>query len=70
MAGTPSIRELLTKMIREGASDLHITTGSPPVLRVAVPGGKEERLLPYVEAVVRVVSLADRRIVVDWGADW
>jgi 16S rRNA processing protein RimM len=46
------------------------SNGAHEVLRVAVPGGKEERLLPYVEAVVRVVSLADRRIVVDWGADW
>jgi twitching motility protein PilT len=31
---TPSIKELLTKMIREGASDLHIVVGAPPMMRV------------------------------------
>jgi len=31
---TPSIKELLTKMIREGASDLHIVVGAPPMFRV------------------------------------
>ncbi|MBI2424867.1 MAG: type IV pilus twitching motility protein PilT [Candidatus Hydrogenedentes bacterium] len=31
---TPSIRELLTKMIREGASDLHIVVGAPPMVRI------------------------------------
>ncbi len=31
---TPSIKELLLKMVREGASDLHIVVGNPPVLRV------------------------------------
>ncbi len=31
---TPSIRELLTKMIQEGASDLHIVVGAPPMIRV------------------------------------
>ena len=30
----PSIRELLTKMIREGASDLHIVVGAPPMIRL------------------------------------
>ncbi len=29
-----SIKELLTKMIQKGASDLHIVVGSPPVLRL------------------------------------
>ncbi len=46
---TPSIKELLTKMIREGASDLHIVVGAPPMYRVH--GGLEqmpgyERLTP------------------------
>jgi twitching motility protein PilT len=31
---TPSIKELLSKMIQEGASDLHIVVGNPPVLRI------------------------------------
>lgn len=30
----PSIKELLTKVIREGASDLHIVVGAPPMIRV------------------------------------
>ena len=32
--------------------------------------GKKERLIPWVPAVVKKVDLADRRIVVEWGADW
>ena len=31
---TPSIKELLTKMIQAGASDLHIVVGAPPMIRV------------------------------------
>jgi twitching motility protein PilT len=31
---TPSIKELLSKMIQEGASDLHIVVGTPPILRI------------------------------------
>ena len=31
---TPSIKELLTKAIKEGASDLHIVVGAPPMIRV------------------------------------
>ena len=31
---TPSIKELLSRMIQEGASDLHIVVGNPPVLRI------------------------------------
>ncbi len=31
---TPSIRELLKKMIDEGASDLHIVVGAPPIIRL------------------------------------
>lgn len=30
----PSIKELLTRMIREGASDMHIVVGMPPMIRV------------------------------------
>jgi len=36
-----SLRELLEQMVSVGASDLHLTTGSPPVLRV---DGKLQRL--------------------------
>ena len=31
---TPTIKELLTKMIREGASDMHIVVGAPPMIRI------------------------------------
>ncbi len=46
---TLSIKELLTKTIREGASDLHIVVGAPPMIRMH--GGLEpmrgyERLSP------------------------
>ncbi len=46
------------------------SNGAHEVLRVAEPGRKDERLLPYVEPVVREVDLTGARIVVDWGADW
>jgi 16S rRNA processing protein RimM len=46
------------------------SNGAHEVLRVAAPGRNDERLLPYVEAVVREVDLTGARIVVDWGADW
>lgn len=40
---TPSVKELLTKTIQEGASDLHIVVGAPPIIRLngtleALPG--------------------------------
>ena len=38
-----SVRELLEEMVKRGASDLHITVGAPPVIRV---DGKLQRL-PY-----------------------
>lgn len=39
----PSIKELLTRMIRDGASDMHICVGAPPMIRLhggveAMPG--------------------------------
>jgi 16S rRNA processing protein RimM len=46
------------------------SNGAHEVLRVADPGRKDDRLLPYVEAVVREVDLTGARLVVDWGADW
>ena len=50
-----------------------IDTGPHSVLRVApAPGGSEtdERLIPFVGAYVDDVSLAERRITVDWGLDF
>lgn len=43
-------------------------TGANDVMRVGE--GKNERLLPFIAAVVRNVDLAARRIEVDWGLDW
>lgn len=35
LAGTPErIEELLAHSVRQGASDLHLSTGLPPMLRV------------------------------------
>ena len=47
-----------------------LETGAHDVLRVADEGGAEERLIPFVAAYVDEVSLAERRIGVDWGADF
>jgi len=47
--------------------------GAHPLLRVTRPGPaatQEERLIPYVVAVVDAVDLPERRIVVDWGEDY
>jgi 16S rRNA processing protein RimM len=52
-----------------------LDTGPHSVLRIAPPGadsGDEvaERLVPFVGAYVTDVSLAERRITVDWGLDY
>ena len=47
-----------------------IETPANPVLRVGAAAVKEERLLPFVAAVVLEVDLSARRIRVDWEADW
>lgn len=54
-----------------------LDTGPHSVLRVApaeLPAGKTaqeaERLIPFVAAYVDSVSLAERRIIVDWGLDY
>ncbi len=50
-----------------------IDTGPHSVIRVQPePGAKEEaeRLIPFVSAYVDEVSLADKRITVDWGLDF
>ncbi|MBI5329254.1 MAG: ribosome maturation factor RimM [Betaproteobacteria bacterium] len=44
-----------------------LETGAHDVLKVM---GERERLIPFVEAYVREVDKAARRIQVDWGADW
>lgn len=51
-----------------GRIDGLIETGANAVLRVR--DGDAERLLPFVESVVREVDLAGGRVRVDWQADW
>ncbi len=46
-----------------------IETGANDVLRVVDADGTE-RLLPFVDAVVRDVDAGSRRIRVEWGLDW
>jgi len=58
---------------RLGAVAGLIDTGPHSVLRVApTPGAPqtEERLIPFVGAYIDDVSLAERRITVDWGLDF
>ena len=42
--------------------------GAHPVMRIVA--GETERLLPFVEQVVRQVELAQGRIRVEWELDW
>ena len=46
-----------------------IETGANDVLRVTDIDG-QERLLPYVDAVVKKVNLAAGELTVEWGKDW
>jgi 16S rRNA processing protein RimM len=43
-------------------------SGAHPVMRVVA--GETERLLPFVEQVVRRVDMAEGRIRVEWELDW
>jgi 16S rRNA processing protein RimM len=48
-----------------------IGTGANDVLRVVAEGEEgRERLLPFVDAVIREVDVPGRRIRVDWELDW
>lgn len=46
----------------------HFSNGVHDVMRVEYDG--PERLIPFVDAVIRKVDVPGGRIVVDWGADW
>ena len=50
-----------------GKVDRILETHANPVVVLA---GERERLLPFVEAVVREVDFDHRRMVVDWGSDF
>ncbi|MDR0440401.1 MAG: ribosome maturation factor RimM [Candidatus Accumulibacter sp.] len=50
-----------------------IGTGANDVLRVVAEGEEgegKERLLPFIESVIREVDVPGRRIRVDWELDW
>lgn len=49
---------LVTRVFETGANDVLVVQGS------------RERLIPFIEQVVRAVDLAGRVIRVDWGADY
>lgn len=51
-----------------GRVDGLLETGANDVLQVR--DGETERLLPFVEAVVKEVDLEAGRVVVDWGLDY
>ncbi|MCC7067595.1 MAG: 16S rRNA processing protein RimM [Burkholderiales bacterium] len=40
--------------------------GAQPILRVRSPSGERDELIPFVDAIVRSVDLAARRVDVDW----
>lgn len=46
-----------------------IETGANDVLRVVDPVGVE-RLIPYVDAVVKAVDIGAGQLLVEWGLDW
>ncbi len=45
-----------------------LETGAHDVLVVAA--GKNERLLPFVDHVIKRVDISGKVIYVDWGVDW
>ncbi len=51
-----------------GRIDSILENGAHPVMRVRREGG--ERLVPWVEGVVRSVELEAGEVQVDWGNDW
>ncbi len=63
-ASTPKIGELLDRVIAEGGSDLHISAGSPPIIRVSgslVPLVQYKVLSPAdTEALLRSVLPGER----------
>jgi ribosomal 30S subunit maturation factor RimM len=44
-----------------------VFNGAQDVMEVA---GERTRLMPWIPSVVKRVDLQQRRIEVDWGADW
>lgn len=52
---------------RLGRVERLLETGANPVMELS---GDRERLLPFVDAVVKKVDLSDRKMVVDWESDY
>ena len=51
-----------------GTVKLMLSNGAQDVMEVS--GNGKTRLLPWVPAVVKQVDLSERKILVEWGADW
>ena len=49
-----------------------LETGANDVLQVldTSSSNKKERLIPYIEPVIKEIDLASSRIIVDWGSDY
>lgn len=60
-----------TKGVRLGAVTRMFSNGAHDVMEVAEAGSDAQpRLLPFVPAYVNKVDLPERRIEVEWEADW
>lgn len=62
------LRVVNAQGISLGSVEQVIETGANDVLRLL--DGEHERLLPFIEQVVKEVDVAGGRMMVDWQADW
>ena len=53
----------VTGLLETGANDVLQVHGTDSL-------NKKERLIPYVESVIKEIDLASSRIIVDWGSDY
>lgn len=53
----------VSRVLETGANDVLVVVQGPEA-------NKRERLIPFIEPVVKKVDLAGRAITVDWGADY
>ncbi len=53
----------VTELLETGANDVLI-------VHDADSSNKKERLIPYIESVIKEIDIASSRIIVDWGSDY